>query len=232
MKIVKKLTPYNFTDKNQPERIEYIVVHYFGSLGTAKNVADYFAKSFVGASAHYSVDETDTVYQMVDDGDIAWHCGTSGKYYHPFCRNSNSLGIEVRPNKLYKNSLSAADTDWFFDAATLDNLVDLTKQLMQKYNVPVGKVLRHYDVTHKLCPRPFIENVVWNNFKARLVTAPSHRVKVTATLLNIRSGPGVQYPVTGAIRDKGTYTITSVQGKWGKLKSGKGWIHLDYTTKV
>lgn len=57
-------------------------------------------------------------------------------------------------------------------------------------------------------------------------------VKVTATALNIRSGAGTNYKVNGVIRDKGTYTIVETKNNWGKLKSGAGWICLDYTKKV
>lgn len=62
-------------------------------------------------------------------------------------------------------------------------------------------------------------------------------VKVTTDVLNIRKGAGTNYATNGAIRDKGTYTIVaeaSGQGasKWGKLKSGAGWISLDYVKKV
>lgn len=57
-------------------------------------------------------------------------------------------------------------------------------------------------------------------------------VKVTATALNIRSGAGTNHSIVGCIRDKGTYTIVETSGNWGKLKSGAGWICLDYTTKV
>ena len=58
-----------------------------------------------------------------------------------------------------------------------------------------------------------------------------------ASVLNIRKGAGTNYGTNGAIRDKGTYTIVAEadgQGasKWGKLKSGAGWISLDYTKKV
>ena len=59
-----------------------------------------------------------------------------------------------------------------------------------------------------------------------------YKVKVTASVLNIRSGPGTNYKVTGTIKDKGVYTIVQTSGKWGKLKSGKGWIHLGYAKKV
>ena len=56
--------------------------------------------------------------------------------------------------------------------------------------------------------------------------------RVTASVLNIRSGPDTKNKITGTIRDKGTYTIIDTKGKWGKLKSGAGWIHLDYTKKL
>lgn len=54
--------------------------------------------------------------------------------------------------------------------------------------------------------------------------SPNFRVKITASALNIRSGPGTNYAVAGCIRDHGTYTITQTNGHWGKLKSGAGWI--------
>ena len=68
-------------------------------------------------------------------------------------------------------------------------------------------------------------------------TAASYLVKVTTDVLNIRKGPGTNYGANGAIRDKGTYTIVAEStgagaSKWGKLKSGAGWISLDYTKKV
>ena len=69
-------------------------------------------------------------------------------------------------------------------------------------------------------------------------TFKSYKVKVTANTLNIRKGPGTNYGLNGSIRDKGIYTIVAEQsGKgskkgWAKLKSGVGWISLDYCTKV
>ena len=64
-----------------------------------------------------------------------------------------------------------------------------------------------------------------------------YTVKVNATSLNIRKGPGTNYAVAGSIKDNGVYTIVqesvgagSTKG-WGKLKSGAGWISLDYCNK-
>ena len=63
-------------------------------------------------------------------------------------------------------------------------------------------------------------------------TSGSYTVKVTANVLNIRSGPGTNYKVVGSISDKGVYTIVETKNGWGKLKSGKGWICLSYTKKM
>lgn len=64
-----------------------------------------------------------------------------------------------------------------------------------------------------------------------------YQIKVTASVLNIRKDPTTNSAITGTIKDKGTYTIVEVSDgvgatKWGKLKSGAGWISLDYTKKV
>lgn len=68
-------------------------------------------------------------------------------------------------------------------------------------------------------------------------TFKEYQVRVTANELNFRKGPGTNHNVTGTIRDKGVYTITEEATgtgakKWGKLKSGVGWISLDFTTRV
>lgn len=64
-----------------------------------------------------------------------------------------------------------------------------------------------------------------------------YKVKVKASVLNYRKGPGTNYAINGTIRDKGIYTIVDEStGKgatmWGKLKSGVGWISLDWVDKV
>lgn len=63
-------------------------------------------------------------------------------------------------------------------------------------------------------------------------TSASYLVKVTVNALNIRKGPGTNYGTNGTITNKGTYTITETQNGFGKLKSGAGWICLDYTKRV
>ena len=59
----------------------------------------------------------------------------------------------------------------------------------------------------------------------------TYTVKVTADSLNVRSGPGTNYKVVTTVKKNQVYTIVETSNNWGKLKSGAGWICLDYTKK-
>ncbi len=164
-KIEKLLTPYNFTNKDDTGRIKYIVIHYVGALGGAKANCQYYASKYIGASAHYFVGFDGDVWQSVEDEDIAWHCGASS-YKHAACRNTNSIGIEMCVRT--KGSQAADSKDWYFEEATVKEAIELTKYLMQKYGVPASNVIRHYDVTGKICPNPYVYNTTkhtWDAFK-------------------------------------------------------------------
>ena len=65
----------------------------------------------------------------------------------------------------------------------------------------------------------------------------SYRVRVSIKNLNIRKGPGTNYDKTGKYTGIGVFTIVAEADgegatKWGKLKSGAGWISLDYAKKI
>ena len=65
----------------------------------------------------------------------------------------------------------------------------------------------------------------------------SYRVRVSIKTLNIRKGPGTNYDKTGKYTGIGVFTIVAEADgegatKWGKLKSGAGWISLDYAKKI
>ena len=153
----------NYTAK-RTGAIRYLVVHYTGAPGTARNNGAYFAsRGDIGASAHYFVDALDIV-QSVPDSGRAWHCGAA-VYKHPECRNDNSIGVELC---CYTNG----DGTWYFAPGTVDNAVQLVRCLMAQYGIDIDNVVRHYDVTGKVCPEPFVRDAsAWAEFKARL-TAP------------------------------------------------------------
>ena len=173
MQINKLLTPYNLNRLGDTSRIKYIVIHYVGATGGAEANCRYYASKYIGASAHYYVGFGGEIWQSVEDGDIAWHCGAKA-YRHPKCRNSNSIGIELCVRN--KGSQAADSRDWYFEEATVTAATMLTRELMEKYGVPADRVIRHYDVTGKICPNPYVYNHTahtWEAFKAALTaTAP------------------------------------------------------------
>ena len=66
----------------------------------------------------------------------------------------------------------------------------------------------------------------------------TYQVRIDTPYLNIRKGPGTNYARTGSFTGKGVFTIVDIktgEGSkygWGKLKSGAGWISLDYAKYV
>ena len=148
--------------KGRSEKIKYIVIHYTANNGdTAKDNIDYYSNTpNLSSSAHFFVDEN-KVCKSVEEKDTAWHCG-SKTYKHNECRNSNSIGIELC-------SLKNEKGEYYFNENTLNNASCLVKSLMAKYNIPLDNVIRHFDVTGKICPAPMVNNLkAWDNFKKRL----------------------------------------------------------------
>ncbi len=124
----------NFTEKNRKDKdIDTIVIHYTGNDGDkAENNGNYFKNNEVETSAHYFVDDT-TVVRSVADKNIAWHAGD-------WDVNCRSIGIEI------------AGSTKECTGRTLENVIELTKKLMKKYNISKERVIRHYDANGKLCP--------------------------------------------------------------------------------
>lgn len=173
MDIIKDLINNNYY-KGDNRQIKYIVIHYTTSRsstkGSAKSSRDWFNNPNAQASAHYCVDD-DSIIQCVEDKDSAWHCGTKGTYYCE-CRNANSIGIEMASNHPDKTSkeIDAQDPRWYFTDKTIINTVELVKYLMHKYGINLDHVIMHYDVTHKWCPAPFLnDKSKWDDFKSMLV---------------------------------------------------------------
>ena len=62
-------------------------------------------------------------------------------------------------------------------------------------------------------------------------TTGSYLVKITGDVVNIRAGAGTNYKINGTVKRGEVFTIVETNGDWGKLKSGAGWICLNYTTR-
>ncbi len=137
--------------RGRTRAIDRIVVHYTGTTASARNNATYFSRNEnQGASAHYFVDDiTPEIYQSVAEGDTAWHAGN-------WDMNCRSIGIEV---------VSAGED---FSEVEIAKLTWLVQKLMAKYGIGASGVIRHYDVTGKLCPAPYVDAGKWAALKVRI----------------------------------------------------------------
>lgn len=160
----------NYGPKRLLSRIKYIVIHYTANDGDSdEGNGNYFANNIIKASAHYFVDG-DSVTQSVPDDYIAYSVGdkrysdcnkTGGGKLYGQCTNSNSISIELCDE--VKNGV------YDFSKATLENAVELTKSLMKKYDIDINHVIRHFDVSGKPCPKPFVDKTKWQDFKNTII---------------------------------------------------------------
>lgn len=166
----KNFRGYNVSRRTEP--IMYIVVHYTGAEGTAKNNIDYFNGGNRSASADFFVGQNGEIWQYNPNikGQYSWHCGggrqsSRGGTFFGKCKNGNSIGIELCTHK--------QNGEWIFYDATVNAARILIKYLMDEYGVKASNVIRHFDVNGKYCPGVPGWGAVgnadkWNKFKASL----------------------------------------------------------------
>lgn len=243
LKIIKKLAhKSNYGAKRNTSDIKYIVIHYTGNDGDSDEAnTTYFTGANRQASAHYFVDD-DSITQSVPDNYIAWSVGgglmdqgstykLKGAKYYGKCTNSNSISIEMCDTiKNGKNDLSVK---------TRANVIDLSRTLIKKYNIPKSNVIRHFDVNGKLCPVYFVTNEKsWKNFRDEIfkdvnVAKKESSIKPDKTKvakmkvaaksgLNCRAKADANAKLVGSFTYGTKVTVIDTKNKnWYKVK-GKG----------
>ena len=146
MEIQQKLLTVNQYSRpgTKLKQVKNIVVHWVGNANsTAIANRNYFEslkerKSF--ASSHYIIGLQGEIIQCVPESEIAYHANNA---------NSYSIGIEV------------CHPDWQgkFSEITYKSLINLLADLCKRYSLePTTAIIRHYDVTKKLCPKYYVEH--------------------------------------------------------------------------
>ena len=139
--------------------IKYIVVHDTGNPSRGANATahyNYFNGGDRSSSADFFVDDTQVLCVNDYYRYYTWHCGDGhGKYG---ITNRNSVGIEFCIN---------VDSD---RDKTLERTAQLVRELMQELNIPIDRVVRHYDASRKNCPQSMSGNgwAQWYKFKEKL----------------------------------------------------------------
>ncbi len=201
---------------------------------------------------HYVLDDVRILHTMPNDRKC-WHVGTPG--------NAKWLGIEMCEPKEIQYCTGTTFTVKDRAAAraycekTWQNAVWLLAKLCQEYGWnPETAILTHNEITRKgLSKTDHVDpehlwrglGLDYNLHKLRAAVKaamPSREPaknpdepwlgRVTASVLNVRNGPGMDCAIVQNVRRNEVYTIVDEQDGWGKLKSGAGWVSLRYIKPI
>lgn len=162
----------NYGKQRSVSQIKFIAVHYTGNDGdTDENNGKYFANNIIEASAHAFVDD-DSVTISVPEDYVAWAVGgekqdqgsvyaSKGAKYYKKATNTNSYSVELCD--------TVKDGKIMVSDKTRENAIDYIARKMIDFNVGIDNVIRHFDITGKLCPIYYVtDEKAWKQFKSDL----------------------------------------------------------------
>lgn len=209
-----------------------IIMHWTANTGRGANAManrNYFNLGSRHASAHYCVDDR-TIVQCLPHHEVAYHVGArrylpQGHIIMDGARlgpNHYTIGIEMCVN---------SDGDW---NKTYQHSAELAAWLLAKW--PGARLLRHFDITGKDCPKMMLEPAPWNAFREAVKAASEEMVKSALAIaeslvdgLNVRIGPGMDEPPLGTLHKGEPVVITQRIGNWCEVEPG-GWSHVNFLT--
>ena len=261
---VRMISPNRTPNRNHA--IDTITIHCFVGQVTAKRGCEVFQPSSKGASCNYVVGYDGSIGLCVEEKDRSWCTGGYDKNGNPIRVNGISgksndyqaVTIEVASDSTHPYAITekamAALIELCADICRRNGIKRLLwsgdKNLVgnpAKQNLTV-----HRWFANKACPGDYIYQRLGDiaaKVNAKLgaagtaqapappVSSVPYKVRITATDLRIRKGPGTDTAIVQNAINPGVYTIVSEatgQGAtlWGKLKSGLGWVSLDFCKKI
>lgn len=206
-----------------------ITIHNTDNDAPAQNEIKYMITNNNQTSFHVAVDDKEVIQGIPFDRN-AWHAGDGGSG----TGNRKTIAIEI--------CYSASGGTRFTEAEK--NAAAYTAKLLKQYGWSVKNVYQHNHWSGKDCPKR-TRKLGWQRFlymiqdeldKLNKPATTSYKVKIDTDELNVRAGAGVNYKITAVVKRGEVFTIVGevMNGstKWGKLKSGAGYISLKYTKKV
>lgn len=147
------------------------------------------------------------------------------KYVKQLGQNSRGIKSGNHLTFVKDTKMTAVLFESFFVDNDKDNDIGDTKEEQKQFGVAYAKAILEYLGVNKE-EKPKEDNP--NNIS---VFQP-YLVRVTASVLNVRKGVGIAYPIATTVKRGQVYTIVEERNGWGRLKSGVGWIKLSYTSKL
>jgi N-acetyl-anhydromuramyl-L-alanine amidase AmpD len=152
---------------NRP--IRYLAIHFTAGSSSIKGAASKVKQVFEtrNASADFCVDD-DTMVQFNPDLNnyYCWAVGdkknssSGGGLLYAMATNKNTISIEICSTLEKGTTVQVPNhKGWSFTNKAIDKAIKLSKILMKRFNIPLERVVRHYDISGKLCPGI----IGWNN---------------------------------------------------------------------
>lgn len=231
---VKLISP----NKTSPRKkqIKKITIHHVAGVLTAAEIGNVFQPKSAKSSSNYGIGKDTSVGMYVEEKDRAWTSSSAAN-------DNEAVTIEV--------SNCEVGGQWRVSDEVLEKLIVLCVDICKRNGIAelnftgdkTGNLTMHKWFAPTACPGPYLESkfpYIAAEVNKRLksestVAVPSgcpYTIRITCDALNVRGGPGINYPRNTIIRDKKKYTIVEEQNGWGKLKSGAGWISLNYTERA
>ena len=259
---VRMISPNRTPNRNHA--IDTITIHCFVGQVTAKRGCEVFQPSSKGASCNYVVGYDGSIGLCVEEKDRSWCTGGYDKNGNPIRVNGVS-GKSNDYQAVTIEVASDAKHPYAITEKAMAALIELCTDICRRNGIKkllwsgdknlVGNPAKQNLTVHrwfanKACPGDYIYQRLGDiaaKVNAKLgVTPPAetkpvstvpYKVRITATDLRIRKGPGTNTDIVQKAIKPGVYTIVSEatgQGAilWGKLKSGIGWVSLDYCKKL
>lgn len=247
-----KLSPNHSGLRNHD--IDTITIHCLVGHGTLEGIGEIFYPASRKASCNYAVDDDGRIGMYVEEKNRSWCTSSSSN-------DNRAITIEVAcdakdPYKVTSGALSGL-IKLCTDICERNNIKELLwkgdKNLIGQVNKQNMTVHRWF--ANKECPGDYLYakheyiaaevNKLLNKSNNEEIKTPAipqttfipYTVKITAVVLNVRKDPGVNSKSNGFVYKNQVYTIIeetkgSGASKWGKLKSGSGWISLDHCQRL
>ncbi|KKB72499.1 N-acetylmuramoyl-L-alanine amidase CwlL [Bacillus glycinifermentans] len=134
--------------------VKGIVMHYTATPGaSALNERNYFNGTCIAAkryaSAHYFVDRKEAQL-IIPENEVAYHAHENNGCYVSFLKpnaNKTAIGVEM-----------CVEKDGKIHSETVQNAAELVADLCKRYGLSTDRIVRHYDVTSKNCPAPWVSD--------------------------------------------------------------------------
>lgn len=240
-----KISPNKTSPRNH--KIDTITIHCMAGQLSVESCGNVFASSSRNASSNYGVGPDGRIGMYVEEKDRSW-CTSNGS------NDNRAITIEVASDSKHPYAVTDAAYSALINLVVdICKRNKIEKLLWRADKSLIGKIDQQNMTVHrwfakKACPGDYLFNKhfeIANLVNAKLGASSNQpvnpvqpiqpakeekvikTVQITTDLLNIRTGPGINYAQVGVLKKGEKAEIVETSNGWGKIKNNAGWISLN-----